>query len=381
MTGLADHELRSTLEKPDHRPGEEARGGTCVPQLGGPFFRRNPRATDVGSGQSAGQQPECWPVLRSCRPSPAARMHLQVRVLAERADRDERGPAVSATRSSAPRSVRARQTRARMVAGRRATRRAAAARAGRCRPAVETEEPQAVRRQPAPVAGAAEGLRRRGDDAEDRAVRKPEPLRGRGALLDDRLRRPRRPPAGRAISGARDDASGDQRVAPPTSMYSMKRTSAPTPSPNSSRATSSSSLTPRMTTVSILSASKPALDAASIPREDGGELVEARERGGSGRASSVSRLTVTRCRPALRSVARLLREQNAVGRQREVGERGTPRQRSTRAGRSRRTSGSPPVSRTPVHAAPENASTMRADLLEVSRSSRGSQAYSSSGMQ
>ena len=57
----------------------------------------------------------------------------------------------------------------------------------------------------------------------------------------------------------------DQWVAPPTSMYSMKRTSAPTDFPNSMSGTSSSSLRFRMTTVSIFSEAKPARDAASMP--------------------------------------------------------------------------------------------------------------------
>ena len=48
-------------------------------------------------------------------------------------------------------------------------------------------------------------------------------------------------------------------------MYSMKRTSAPTLRPYSIRSTSSSSLTPRMMTLSIFSESKPARAAASMP--------------------------------------------------------------------------------------------------------------------
>ncbi len=60
---------------------------------------------------------------------------------------------------------------------------------------------------------------------------------------------------------------GSQRVAPPTSMYSMKRTSAGTDVANSTRSTSSSSLTPRMTTVSILVPTKPTSVATRL--EDG----------------------------------------------------------------------------------------------------------------
>ena len=67
-----------------------------------------------------------------------------------------------------------------------------------------------------------------------------------------------------------------QLVAPPTSMYSMKRNSAPRAFANSSRSISSSSLTPRMTTVSILSRGRAAA-AASMPCAHAIELVVARQ--------------------------------------------------------------------------------------------------------
>ena len=74
----------------------------------------------------------------------------------------------------------------------------------------------------------AERLGRRRDDAEDGAVRQAEAIGRRRRLLDDRLDRPvvRRSSVA-SISLPRHDASIDQCVAPPTSMYSMKRTSAP----------------------------------------------------------------------------------------------------------------------------------------------------------
>ena len=57
----------------------------------------------------------------------------------------------------------------------------------------------------------------------------------------------------------------DHRVAPPTSIYSMKRTSAPTRFPNSSRSTNSSSLNPRITTELIFTLANPDAAACSIP--------------------------------------------------------------------------------------------------------------------
>ena len=75
-------------------------------------------------------------------------------------------------------------------------------------------------------------------------------------------------------------------------MYSMKRTSAPCVAPYSMSATSSSSLTPRMTTVSIFSPGKSGA-ASPMPattRSSSSERVSALKRA----ASSVSRLTVSR---------------------------------------------------------------------------------------
>ncbi len=97
--------------------------------------------------------------------------------------------------------------------------------------------------------------------------------------------------------------SMDQWVAPPTSMYSMKRTSAGTVLPNSMRSTSSSSLTPRITTLSSLVSAKPACGTArmaAITRSCPSRLVSARKRSGR----NVSRLTVSRRRPAARSAGR-----------------------------------------------------------------------------
>jgi hypothetical protein len=58
-------------------------------------------------------------------------------------------------------------------------------------------------------------------------------------------------------------------------MYSMNRTSAPWPRPNSMIGTSSSSFVPRMTTVSILRPGKSGA-AVAMPAEHAVQLVVAR---------------------------------------------------------------------------------------------------------
>ena len=60
----------------------------------------------------------------------------------------------------------------------------------------------------------------------------------------------------------------------------------------------SSSLTPRITTVSILSAEKPGARRRGDPGEHARRARRSASAPGSGRGRSVSRLTVTRCRPA-----------------------------------------------------------------------------------
>ena len=94
-------------------------------------------------------------------------------------------------RSSAPRSVRARQTdsdqRPDLLVGRAPAQRAPQIRA-LC--GVEAEQPDAVGGQPTPIATAAERRRRRGNDAEDRAVRQAEAIGRGGGVLRDRRDRP-----------------------------------------------------------------------------------------------------------------------------------------------------------------------------------------------
>ena len=125
---------------------------------------------------------------------------------------------------------------------------------------VQAEIPHAVGGEATPVAVGAERRRGRGDDAEHGAVGEAIALGGRRAAgLDERLDAARSGGAAAPGSASRDTTlSIDQRVAPPTSMYSMKRTSAGTLRRTRSGRPSSSSLTPRMTTVSSFVSVNPA---------------------------------------------------------------------------------------------------------------------------
>ncbi len=215
-----------------------------------------------------------------------ARVHLEVRDRAA-ADRAEsaacgrgwpgaprrRGrPGASQVVANQSRPVRRRRprraaTRRRSVPGRR----------------IQAQVPQPVGREPAAIARLAERLGGGRDDAEHQAVRQPEAIGRRRRRFVRSARSPRSAPRGRSSISCRDTTrSIDQCVAPPTSMYSMKRTSAPWRRPNSSSATSSSSLTPRITTVSILSPGKSGA-AAAMPastRSSSSERVSALKRRG-----------------------------------------------------------------------------------------------------
>ena len=109
-----------------------------------------------------------------------------------------------------------------------------------------------------------------------------------------------------------------QCVAPPTSMYSMKRTSAPTRSPNRIRSASSSSLVPRRTTVSILSRPK-VVGGGGDALEDRGVIARARQRGEAVGVEGVeAHGDAVEARVPQRP--RRLRQEDAVGGEREVGE-------------------------------------------------------------
>jgi hypothetical protein len=109
--------------------------------------------------------------------------------------------------------------------------------------------------------------------------------------------------------------AGDHFVAPPTSMYSMNRTSAPADFPYSTKSTSSSSFTPLMTTASILK--------RRTRGSCGGhawctrEFVEARE---GFEAVGAQRIERDGNPPKTRGGKRvdLIREQDPVGRQRQI---------------------------------------------------------------
>ena len=163
-------------------------------------------------------------------------------------------------------------------------------------------------------------------------------------------------------------------------MYSMKRTSAGARRPNSIRSASSSSLTPRMTTVSIFVPVKPARATEAMPSSTWAcvfRRVSAAKRSGR----SVSRLTVTRWRPASFSAAACSASSTplvVMARSRSPGLAASSRiSRAT----SRRSSGSPPVSRTLSTPSSMKTSISRLISSKCRISSRGSQTYSSSGMQ
>ena len=150
----------------------------------------------------------------------------------------------------------------------------------------------------------------------------------------------------RASRCARRRASGDQRVAPPTSMYSMNRTSALTDSPVLDQID-------QLVVVDAADDDRVDLQAAEDAVR-GGDARRARASSSSKRVSavkrsrcSVSRLTVMRPRPG---GLRARRSDRRAGR-RWSSARGPSgpawrRACATSAGRSRRSSGSPPVSRT-----------------------------------
>src|SRR5260370_34522519 len=174
--------------------------------------------------------------------------------------------------------------------------------------------------------------------------------------------------------------SGDQRVAPPTSMYSMKRTSASCVRANSIRSPSSSSLTPRITTAFSLIFPSPAWRAATIPAiTSAWRALFANARIRSGR--KVSRLTVTRCRPAARRAAAWVASSSPLVVIARSVIRASRAISATRVGRSWRSNGSPPVSRTFVTPSPANTGTSRAISSNVRIDARGNHTYSSSGMQ
>src|SRR5258706_2274342 len=111
-------------------------------------------------------------------------MHLEMRILLQILGRDERGTLAqaqtlfrAAVAALAP--PRLDQVGEPLVAGAGAQR---AAQVGAVQ-GVETEVPDAVRREAAAIAGTAEGRRGRRDDAEDRTVRQREAVGGGGGVL------------------------------------------------------------------------------------------------------------------------------------------------------------------------------------------------------
>ena len=144
--------------------------------------------------------------------------------------------------------------------------------------------------------------------------------------------------------------------------------------------TSSSSLTPRMTTVSILTTSKCAAASARPARTASSASKRVSSRKRSGR--SVSRLTVMRCRPAARSASARSGSSTPLVREREIPDgRLGGQQPHEGSARSVRSSGSPPVMRTRSTPALAKTSTRKPISSNVRMSFLGSQTYSASGMQ
>src|SRR6058998_3794661 len=163
-------------------------------------------------------------------------------------------------------------------------------------------------------------------------------------------------------------------------MYSMNRTSASWARANSIRSVSSSSLNPRITTALSLSLAKPACRAAARPPSTSAcraLLANASMRSGR----NVSRLTVTRCRPAVRNSAACFPSSKPLVVMARSRIRGLRAIIATSVERSWRSSGSPPVSRTLCTPRLANTPVSRSISSKVRIEVRGSHAYSSSGMQ
>ncbi len=176
-------------------------------------------------------------------------------------------------------------------------------------------------------------------------------------------------------------APGDHRVAPPTSMYSMKRSSASKRAAKSSNGTSSPSLTPLMTTVSILRPrANPTRWASARPVSTAPWLLR-RVSCANFVGESVSRLTVRRCRPASLSACACSARSTPFVVSATSRNAGFAANWRTSSGSSRRTSGSPPVRRTRSTPTAANRSTNTLSSSNERMSWLLSQTYSSSGMQ
>ncbi len=117
------------------------------------------------------------------------RVHFEVRVLAEVLDRHEAAALAPEGQAFLGTAVRALAPSGRDECGQLLARGAAAQRPTKVDAArrVEAQVPQAVGRQPATIAAAAERVGGRGDDAEQRTVWQREAVGWRRRVLDDRL--------------------------------------------------------------------------------------------------------------------------------------------------------------------------------------------------
>ena len=160
----------------------------------------------------------------------------------------------------------------------------------------------------------------------------------------------------------------------------MKRTNTDRSCVRAANSASSSSLVPRMMTQLILTGASPRAMAASMPRRTAstpGRRAIASNRSGR----SVSSDTFTRARPASRSLGSWSSRSSPLVERATSSMPGMPAMAATRRCRSRRTSGSPPVSRIERTPAVAAAATIAAISSYERISSRCSQGSPVSGMQ
>ena len=218
--------------------------------------------------------------------------------------------------------------------------------------------------EPRAGAVAAERLRDRGDDADlARAVAVAVALGDLAAVRGlDRLERELGVDRAATISAAGTTSSRRQPFVAPTSMYSMKRTMWPVPRKRRAMSRTEPSFTPRFTTTLTLTGS-PAAAAASIPSSTRATGKSTSFIARKTSSSSESRLTVTRVRPA--SASAFAFAASSAPFVVSVRSRSPSAASSaTRSSRSRRTSGSPPVIRSFVHAEVDEDARDPLDLLE-----------------
>ncbi len=170
------------------------------------------------------------------------------------------------------------------------------------------------------------------------------------------------------ISAAGTTSSSRQPLVVPTSMYSMNRSTCPVCRKCAAIGRMDCSFTPRRTTMFTLTGASPAAAAAAMA---------ASTRATGNRASlnmsssSESRLTVTRRRPAAASAVALPASSAPLVVRAMSWTPSMAASIATSFSRSRRSSGSPPVSRSLRTPSPAKTRASRANSSKVSNCSRG----------